>query len=344
MNGQKKTLTRDQLEAMRKESYELPNQVLEVVPHPLVSVRTSTYNHAKYIEQCIEGVLAQQTMFPIEYIIGEDYSTDRTREIVFDYARRYPNIIRVITADNNFGMKANGYRTRSACRGKYVALCEGDDYWTDPLKLQKQVDFMEDHHDYSLCFHNVQKLYQATGEIETWKRRWTKPYYTLEDVLRDKVFVHTSSRMFRNELISELPNWFYDAPVGDWPLLVLHAQNGKIGLIDQVMSVYRVHRSGVWSGANQLKQQEIALNLFSIVQSYLGPQYKKQICCGVSNYYLNISAISACLGDKNKAKMHLKKSFQSSFSLQGIWLDQIVMYVRLYFPRLYRFASWILRR
>ena len=146
-------LTEAEINKRVSDSYEVGNNVLEAVPNPLVSIRTSTYNHGPYIKQCIEGILMQKTNFAFEYIIGEDFSTDETREIVFDYARKYPNIIRVITADYNVGSKANGRRCINACRGKYMALCEGDDYWTDPLKLQKQVDFLEGHPEYTMCFH-----------------------------------------------------------------------------------------------------------------------------------------------------------------------------------------------
>ena len=112
---------------------------------PLVSARMITYNHAPYIARAIEGVLQQKTNFPFELVIGEDCSTDGTREIVFEYQKKYPDIIRVITSDSNVGSKKNGHRTSQACRGKYIAYCEGDDCWHHPGKLQKQVDYMESH-------------------------------------------------------------------------------------------------------------------------------------------------------------------------------------------------------
>jgi glycosyltransferase involved in cell wall biosynthesis len=124
-----------------------------------------TYNHAPYIAQAIECVLAQKTNFPFELVIGEDCSTDGTREIVFDYAKRYPDIIRVITSDNNVGMKANSYRTTQACQGKYIAWCEGDDYWHHPKKLQKQVDILEAHPEYSLVCSDYDALNVTTGQI-----------------------------------------------------------------------------------------------------------------------------------------------------------------------------------
>ena len=110
---------------------------------PLVSIFSLAYNHEAFIEKAIESWLMQKTNFRVEAVIGEDNSTDKTREIVFDYAKKYPDFIRVVTSDSNIGMRANSMRTRLACNGKYIAFCEGDDYWIDPLKLQKQVDIME---------------------------------------------------------------------------------------------------------------------------------------------------------------------------------------------------------
>lgn len=153
-----------EIEKRVNDSYELPNSVIAVVQQPLVTVRTSTYQHGAFIRQCIEGVLMQKTAFPFEFIIGEDFSTDGTRQIVFEYAQRYPNVIRVITADYNVGMKANGTRCMRRARGKYIALCEGDDYWTDPLKLQKQVDFLEANLEYSVCCGAYESLNMSTGE------------------------------------------------------------------------------------------------------------------------------------------------------------------------------------
>ena len=131
---------------------------------PLVSVKMITYNHAPYIAEAIEGVLQQKTDFPFELVIGEDCSTDGTQEIVFDYQKKYPDIIRVITSNKNVGAHKNGIRTEKACRGKYIAFCEGDDYWHHPRKLQKQVDFLERHPEYGLIHSDVDGNYVETGQ------------------------------------------------------------------------------------------------------------------------------------------------------------------------------------
>lgn len=124
-----------------------------------------TYNHAPYIAQAIEGVVQQKTTSPFELVIGEDCSTDGTREIVFEYQKKYPDIIRVITSDKNIGATRNGLRTVKACQGKYIAFCEGDDYWHHPHKLQKQVDYLESHPECGLVFTDYDFYFNSTRKV-----------------------------------------------------------------------------------------------------------------------------------------------------------------------------------
>jgi len=131
---------------------------------PLVSVNMITYNHAAYIAQAIEGVLQQKVNFPFELIIGEDCSTDGTREIVLEYQKKRPDVIRVITSEKNVGAGNNALRIMKACRGKYIAYCEGDDYWHHPEKLQKQVDYMEGHQECGLVYSSYDIYYAKSGK------------------------------------------------------------------------------------------------------------------------------------------------------------------------------------
>lgn len=130
---------------------------------PLLSVVTITYNHKPYIRKCIEGVLMQKVNFPMEFIIAEDCSTDGTRAICEEYASKYSELIRLIISNTNIGCNPNELRAMTAAKGKYIAYCEGDDFWTDPLKLQKQVDFLESHPEYSVCFHRCRHWNAGTG-------------------------------------------------------------------------------------------------------------------------------------------------------------------------------------
>jgi len=121
----------------------------------VVSICMITYNHINYISEAIDGVLIQETTFPYQLILGEDYSTDKTRVICEEYALKYPNKILLLPSEKNLGMMPNFIKTLKVCNGKYIAICDGDDYWKDPYKLQKQVDFMEANKNASLCYHKV---------------------------------------------------------------------------------------------------------------------------------------------------------------------------------------------
>lgn len=175
-------------------------------PKPIVSVWVITYNQQEFIRQTIEGILLQQTSFPIEVVIGEDKSTDQTKDILLEYQKKHPDIIRLrLAKENLYSQNINPWvGVLNACRGKFVALCEGDDYWIDPLKLQKQVDLMQAHPDYSMCFHNAYSLDQASGEMVLGKLNYQaiKPSYTLNDIVRNQ-FISTAATMLRNGLVPE---------------------------------------------------------------------------------------------------------------------------------------------
>ncbi len=207
--------------------------------NPVISVHMITYNHEPYIAQAIEGMLMQETDFPIELIIGEDCSTDRTREIILDYQKKHPQIIRVIMSEINIGAMPNLIRVAKACRGKYVAICEGDDYWTDPYKLQKQVDFLQANPDFSLCFHDALILWEGKSYPPRYFcSKDQKEISTIEDVIGEW-FIPSASMVIRKKHITPLPEWFQDIYNGDYALHLLLAEKGKIKYCDEVMSVYR---------------------------------------------------------------------------------------------------------
>src|ERR1039457_6833113 len=132
----------------------------QLAANPVVSVIMMTYNHEPYIAQAIEGVVMQQCKFSIELLIGEDCSTDRTRNICLEYQRRHPQLIRLVTSETNVGMHKNMFRIYCRSKGRYIAICEGDDYWCHECKLEKQVTFLETNPDHTLCIHNAQVIYQ----------------------------------------------------------------------------------------------------------------------------------------------------------------------------------------
>ena len=285
--------------------------------NPLVSVNMITYNHEPYIAQAIEGVLIQKTDFPIELVIGEDCSTDRTRKIVLDYQKKYPEMIRVITAKENVGMQKNGLRTSKACRGKYIAFCEGDDYWTDPNKLQKQVDFLESHPECVICFHNVNIIYDSKrdkkshpfyvqGPSLNFTHRVPKPITTLSDLLNGN-FIHTPSVMFRAQLFEEFPDWFYRADIGDWPLHVLNAQHGNMGYIDEVMAAYRVHSGGTWSSRSRVEVLDALIHTAELIKESLSFENRKIINNTIYRWYMEAIEILRHDKELRRASSYAKK-------------------------------------
>ncbi|WP_262150664.1 glycosyltransferase [Chryseobacterium foetidum] len=208
-----------------------------------------TYNHVNYISQCIDGILMQQTNFDFEIVIGDDLSTDGTRELLQKYALQYPNLIKLnLREKRGIGIpgKENFVSTLNMCDGEYISLCDGDDYWTDPLKLQKQITFLEDNRDFSVCFHNIEEVdvEGKTRHERILKSESSEKVYTIEDLSKVN-FIHTPSVVFRKNY-SRLPEFFEFCPIGDYPLHLINAQYGKIKYFPEKMACYRIG-SGIWS-------------------------------------------------------------------------------------------------
>ncbi len=210
-----------------------------------VSVCMITYNHENFIEQALESVLKQETDFPVEIVIGEDFSKDRTREICHDYATKYPGVIKLIATEHNVGMQKNFFRTYKECDGKYIAFIEGDDYWTDPLKLQKQINFLESNTDFSACLHNVLIKSFRNGVEKEWimHEKLPKDTFDTEDVL-GPWFIPSPSFVFVNYPDFEIPDWFFNCTYGDLPIMLLLSLRGKFKYLPEVMGVYRLHDKG----------------------------------------------------------------------------------------------------
>jgi glycosyltransferase involved in cell wall biosynthesis len=220
---------------------------------PFLSVRLITYNHEKYISSALDGILLQKTEFPIEVVIGDDCSTDGTSVVIAEYQTKFPELIRVLHRDKHMGMVRNGIETFWSCRGKYIALLDGDDYWTDPYKLHKQVAVLEEEQGRVICFHNTEVRYEDSSRHSTLLCRTSQKITSGLLDLAERNYIPTSSVVMRNDLIGEFPEWYYDLPFSDWALYILNAQHGDIHYIPQVMGVYRRHSDGVWSSLNKIE-------------------------------------------------------------------------------------------
>ncbi|MDJ0364558.1 glycosyltransferase [Hymenobacter sp. H14-R3] len=220
-----------------------------------------TYNHASFLAQAIEGVMMQQVTFAVHLIIADDKSTDSTLSIAQDYAERFPNRITVLTRPHNLGMMPNFIDALNYCNGSYIALCEGDDYWDDPKKLQMQVDFLESNHDYSISFHNL-RMVSADGQksLGLIQKSDQSETTTIIDLAKGN-FISTLSCVFRNtvagpEKTTQLPDWYSQVPIGDYCLHMLNAKHGKIKYFPAVMGAYRMHGDGAWSLQNQITRSQ----------------------------------------------------------------------------------------
>lgn len=218
---------------------------------PKVTIISLTYNQENYVAKAIESLVMQKTNFSFEIIISDDCSTDGTAKIIQEYAQKYPNIIKPIYREQNMGSIENFIDTMSKIDSEYVALCEGDDYWTDPLKLQKQVDFLDAHLECTICFHKVKVFFQDCSRPDeifpNKKYRFNKNILSFNDILRQN-FIQTNSVMYRWQFTDKKIKDIFPKDIlpCDWFLHILHAQKGKIGFIDEVMADYRRHKDGVW--------------------------------------------------------------------------------------------------
>ncbi|TAG18376.1 MAG: glycosyltransferase [Cytophagia bacterium] len=220
--------------------------------NPRVNILIPTYNHAAFVAKTIESCLAQQTNFDFDLVIGDDGSTDQTARIVQSYADQYPAQIRAFLHPTNLGPqtprelggKNNVLFLFEQCQAPYIALCEGDDYWTDPHKLQKQVELLDTQANVALSFHNVEVQYEDGSPSHLFNGPLPE-YDTIESLFQDNWFVPTCSTLFRNVFRNGFPDWFKRMAGGDLGIFILAAAHGKLHYSPEVGGVYRRHRGGM---------------------------------------------------------------------------------------------------
>ena len=230
--------------------------------NPVVSVICVTYNHEAYIDKALNGFVSQITDFPFEVIVADDCSTDSNQIIIQDYADRYPAIIKPILRTKNLGANSNYYDAVLSAKGEFIATCDGDDYWTDEKKLQKQVDFLTAHPDFAICCHPFVQHYVDDSVKDRALSPWDyvscsakeRGYLIFDDLISINP-IGSMSAMYRWKLVQRLPEWMKQYPVADLIMHMLHADKGKIGVLDDVMAVYQRHSKGVWYNNDQKEHQ-----------------------------------------------------------------------------------------
>jgi glycosyltransferase involved in cell wall biosynthesis len=307
---------------------------------PKVSVLITTYNQENLITHTVDSVLMQVVDFDYEIVIGEDASSDRTREIVVELARQHPEKIRVLLRDPEvanrerhlFG-KMNFLQALQSCRGEYIAILDGDDYFTSPNKLQKQVDFLDAHPECMICFHNVRAVYADGSEgVENMCAEDQKEITGIEQLLWGN-FIPSCSIMHRREPVLQLPDWFFTVKVGDWPLNIFRAQFGKIGYLNEVLSAYRVHAAGVWSLGKRSRQLVISLKILDNIDKDLGFKYNATIRAAKTRILFELAELYLQRGHAQLALVPVKRALRAS---RGRHKGILSLWLRLQTSGLYR--------
>lgn len=233
---------------------------------PLVSICCVVYNHSEFVHDALDGFLSQITDFGIEVLISDDASTDGSQEIIKSYQERYPKIIKPIFQLRNqfsLGIRPNIEFNLPRVSGEYIAFCDGDDFWSDPHKLQSQVDFLRLNGGFSACAHNTAVM-NSERELNGYiVNSLTKDSFDVDDFTQGEVYFHSSSLLFRNNESTKKAIELIKLHNGDWFRLITFSMFGPVKYIDKVMSVYRVHGAGIWSLLDS--EEQVTRNLRAIV-------------------------------------------------------------------------------
>jgi len=305
----------------------------------LLSINCIAYNQEQYIGQALDSLMAQRTDFRYEILVHDDASTDGTAAVIRSYAERFPDYIKpVYQAENQHsqGIRVGTVFNLPRARGKYIAYCEGDDFWTDALKLQKQVDYMESHPDCSFCFHAVQ-LVNRQGKPT---RQFMRPFRSsrlvpIEDLIKGGGrFLGTNSTVYRRELMNTPPDFYLNAPVGDFPLVLYLATQGEVYYMDEIMSAYRTGVPGSWTSrmltSNQqqlLRVRHGMLQMIDAFDEFTGYKYTDSVRVRRTEYDL---LMLIARGDIKALKEDRYKLYRDKL---GVYLV-ILIYLQKYFPRL----------
>ena len=310
-----------------------------------VSVLMITYNHEKFIEQAVRGVMMQQTNFDYQLIVGEDCSTDRTRDILCRLKEEFPDKIILLLHPQNIGMIPNMVATYEACQGEYIALCEGDDYWKDPYKLQKQVTYLDANPECRMCFHAAKIVFEdESRDHNSLKKPPSGMKISLQTWMR-YTYIATGSVIFRKP-DEALPEWYSRLHFsGDYPLFVwlLLTIGGKLVYIDEPepMSVYRRHAGGVTHGdmlvGSRIQRMRLMGHLqdLQLVRRNLPFSQRKHLRIRVLQRHLQLTKSYLLAAQQQEARHHLLRSIWYLSTARHELLRFLALALRCYFPGAY---------
>jgi glycosyltransferase involved in cell wall biosynthesis len=266
-----------------------------------LTVLVISYNHEPFICQALDSVLAQQTDFDFEILICEDCSTDATRQIVQQYAEAHPGKIRLLLSEQNMHSPLLIEHALEAARGEYIAFLDGDDYWTSPEKLQKQIAFMERHPGCVFSWHPIDVVDVNGDPLGVFRNPHSRTAHTIEDFLARYPEPAGGSVIIRNS-IPEIPHWYRSCPAGDYPLWIIALQYGTAEYLDEVLSVYRIHAGGYWSGRDEVRRREFSLSCYRALHQNLGAKYWDSMRKTLAESWWTLAASQLLAGQKEASR------------------------------------------
>lgn len=301
---------------------------------PQVSVCLPTYNHGKYIYQAVASALAQVVNFPMEIVVADDQSTDETPEIINALRQGHPGRIHVRPRQKNLGRPYNFMDAFISCRGKYVAILEGDDYWTASDKLQIQADYLDAHPDCNLCFHRV-RVRDETGKRQPYSLPppQSPGFFSLDNLFAVN-FIPTCSLMYRRPPNFEFPPWFKKMKLGDWPLSILIAADGPIGFLDEEMAVYRIHADSCWSTRAKSYRVSAFIEMHKALDRHFAFRYHRRIRELIGQNYYLLAREYLDEGEKAKAARAALRSLPNTpLRRPRVWKSRLGLLAKIPFRR-----------
>jgi glycosyltransferase involved in cell wall biosynthesis len=312
-------------------------------PKPvMVSVLVQTYQHGPFIAECLESICTQETDFNYEILVGEDNSTDDTRRICIEYATRFPGKIRLVLHDRSNLILIHGAPTGrfnfltnlARARGKYIAMCEGDDYWTDTRKLQKQVEFLESNADFSMAYHNAFKVNETGNPIGPLLDERLCKHRTPKEMIAAHSPMHTATVMMRKSDVDQLPDgWSKDALAGDMFVFAFLGQFGKAAFVDVAPSAYRIHDGGAFSKQGRCKRLLYVLHTFRALYHHVPPEYRSVVGYRICEKYNQLGWALLTSGKPVQAIHQVVSYMMDGFRILGFsaiyyqlrWLASVVI-------------------
>lgn len=301
---------------------------------PTISVLVIAYNHEPYIETALNSILAQKVDAALEILVADDCSTDKTVEVVKRIRERSPFPITLLTSEKNIGHTRNYERAWKLAQGDFIAHCDGDDFWIDPLKLQKQLTFLKDNPTFSFCSHKI-KVQIGNEYLEDLIPRTSKEVFNTLDLI-DACPSHNSSLFFRRNLFKELPPFFFEITGHDWCISILNSLHGPFKIFPEPMAVWRMRTDGLWGGESNLFHLKHTDKFLGHLRGFLPRIFNRAIELSITRNNFKMAEELMRLDRLEEGKVFFKKLLLSRHILALGPRHTLSLGFRLYSPRVYR--------